>query len=129
MLEILKEKNNGKLMFVQAGAFYIAVAEDAIWLQDHLNLKCTCFKDHICKVGVPIASIEKYLKKLEELGSSYIVYSFNKEKAELKIEYDKEGKRHTEKRYHCNCLYCKGIEKYKIKDEYLEAVIKLYGKE
>ena len=129
MLEILKEKNNGKLMFVQAGAFYIAVAEDAIWLQDHLNLKCTCFKDHICKVGVPIASIEKYLKKLEELGSSYIVYSFNKEKAELNIEYEKEGKRHKEIRFNCNCLSCKGVDKYKLRDKYLEAVIKLYGKE
>ena len=129
MLDALKIKNEGKIMFVKTGAFYVAVAEDAIWLHENLKLKCTCFKEHICKVGVPIASIEKYLEKLDKLGTSYIVYSFNKEKAELKIEYEKAGKRHKEKRYNCNCLYCKGVNKYKENDEYMEAVIKLYGEE
>lgn len=126
MVEILKENNKGKIVFIQTGAFYVATAEDAIFLQNTLGLKCTCFKNYICKVGVPIASLRKYLQKIEEMQYGYIVYHFEKEKRELIIEADYEGRPHQEKKQNKNCLLCKGIEKYKKDDEYMEAILKLY---
>ena len=50
MLEILKEKEKGKIILIRLGAFYIAVGEDAVVLHKELQLKCTCFKNRICKV-------------------------------------------------------------------------------
>lgn len=46
MIDILKEKNKEKIMFINSGAFYIAVGEDAVLLNSKLQLKCSCFKKH-----------------------------------------------------------------------------------
>lgn len=32
MVKILREKNSGKILFINAGAFYIAIEEDAVLL-------------------------------------------------------------------------------------------------
>ena len=74
MLEILKEKEKGKIILIRLGAFYIAVGEDAVVLHKELQLKCTCFKNRICKVGFPVNSLEEYIEKLEKLPYGYIVY-------------------------------------------------------
>ena len=50
MLEILKEKEKGIIVFVKLGTFYIAVGEDAVLMHKKLELKCTCFKMNMCKV-------------------------------------------------------------------------------
>ena len=71
MLEILQEKNQEKIVLVRLGAFYIATGRDAILLHTKLNLKCTCFKNNICKVGVPINSIEKFSIGNEYKSSTY----------------------------------------------------------
>ena len=125
MTKVLKQRNKGKIVFIKVGAFYIAVAEDAVFLNKLLNLKCTCYTKYTCKVGVPIDSLQKYLDKLEEEKYAYIVYSLDKEKVELKVEKEKEGKAHNEKEENKNCLYCKGVSKFD-KDMYMEAVLKLY---
>ena len=77
MLEILKKKEK-KIVFVECGAFYLAVGEDAVFLHDTLRLKCTCFRNNICKIGIPINSIEKYLVELNKLKYAYTVYDFDK---------------------------------------------------
>ena len=38
MLEILKEKNKGKIVIIKLGAFYVATGEDAVLLHKKLNL-------------------------------------------------------------------------------------------
>ena len=43
MLEILKEKEKGTIVFVKLGTFYVAVGEDAVLVHKLLDLKCTCF--------------------------------------------------------------------------------------
>ncbi len=62
MLEILKEKEKGTIVFVKLGTFYIAVGEDAVLMHKKLELKCTCFKMNICKVGFPVVALEKYIE-------------------------------------------------------------------
>lgn len=128
MFEILKKKDKEKIVLLSCGHFYIAIEEDAVLLHEILGLKCTCFKNNTCKVGIPINSLEKYLEKLNKFKYGYVVYDFNKQQSELEKKYVKEGKYHYLTEKNINCLRCKGIVKYK-KDEYLEAVNKLLEKE
>lgn len=126
MVKILKEENVGEILFINAGAFYIAIEEDAVLLNSKLKLKCSCFQKNTCKVGVPTKSLDKYLKKIEEHEYAYVVYNIDKEKKELKIikKYEGKKKNKTQKK-HINCLLCKGVTAYP-DDEYLEAINKYY---
>ena len=60
MMELLQIKNKGKIVICNAGNFYIAIGKDAILLNCLLDLKLSCLKAEICKVGFPISSLEKY---------------------------------------------------------------------
>ena len=127
MLKILKEENDGKIVFINAGAFYIAIEEDAVLLNNKLKLKCSCFQKNTCKVGVPLGSIDTYLEKIRKIEYSYVVYNLNKEKEELQIIRKFSGKKNKITRKNINCLRCKGIYKYE-DDKYMEALKKLYEK-
>ena len=76
MLELLQEKNNQRVVLIKTGIFYIATGKDAIFLNKVLKLKCTCFSENVCKVGIPETSLPKYLERLDRLNVSYIVYLF-----------------------------------------------------
>ena len=128
MLNFLRESHKGIIIFINAGAFYIAVEEDAVFLNSKLQLKCTCFKKNVCKVGVPINSIDNYLSKIEKIGYAYIVYNLNREKRELAIVRMYEGKKHKTERKNINCLLCKGVDAYK-DDDYMQALENLYRKQ
>lgn len=124
MFDLLREKELGKVVFVKCGHFYIAIEEDAVLLNDLLDLKCTCFRNNTCKVGVPVNSIEKYISKLKELRYGYVVYDYDKTNIELRKISEGKGKENYVKNKNINCLVCKGISKYK-EDRYLEAVNRL----
>ncbi|MFR0823467.1 MAG: hypothetical protein ACLU84_04670 [Clostridia bacterium] len=124
MLEILQERNAEKIVLIKLGAFYIATGRDAILLHTKLGLKCTCFKENICKVGIPVKSIEKYIEKLEKIKYAYIVYAYDKENRQLEKKYYAEGRKNKIINRNCNCLDCKGMENYK-DDPYMLAITKL----
>ena len=63
MLDLLKKKEKGNIVFVKIGTFYITVGEDAVLIHKKLNLKCTCYKKNICKVGFPVVAFDKYVEK------------------------------------------------------------------
>lgn len=86
MMELLQQKNKGKVIFCNAGNFYIAIGKDAVLLNNLLGLKLSCLKEEICKVGFPLTALEKYTNLLEEKKYTYIVYFFNQEKEELEIK-------------------------------------------
>ena len=92
MMELLQEKNKGKIVLWNCGNFYIATGKDAITLYESLNLQLSCFKQEICKVGFPIASLEKYTDMIQEKGYGYIVYYFDKQKEELEKIKEYQGK-------------------------------------
>lgn len=131
MMELLQIKNRGKIVFCNAGNFYIAIGKDAILLNNLLELKLTCLKPEICKVGFPIQSLEKYTDLIQEKGYSYIVYFFDQEKEELEVLIDCIGKKtNLVKENRNNCYLCKkGIKGYKEQDKYIRAVAKLYENE
>ena len=131
MMELLQKKNNGKIVICNMGNFYISIGKDAILLNSLINLKVSCFKQEICKVGFPINSLEKYTDLLIQKRYSYIVYYFDKEKEELQILEDYEGKYNNNlKEENINCYICsKCTEKYKRPDKYILALSKLYQNE
>ena len=131
MIELLQLKNKGKIVICNAGNFYIAVGKDAVLLNNLLNLKVTCFRTEICKVGFPINSLEKYTDLIQQKEYSYIVYYFDKEKSNLEILEQYVGKNKNKiKEENINCYMCKKSTKYyKKEDKYILAVAKLYEKE
>ena len=123
MVEGLKERDKEKLLIIGLGAFYIAIGEDAVLLHEKLGLKCTCFKNHICKVGIPRNSIGKYIKEIEKLKYGYILYDYNsKNKRLLELSY-KECKKNKIMNKNINCLACMGASKYE-EDDYSIALLK-----
>ena len=49
-----------------AGAFYLARGKDTVKLNEILGLKLLCMEPEVCKIGIPVNSIETYMKKIEE---------------------------------------------------------------
>lgn len=131
MMELLQQKEKGKIIFCNAGNFYIAIGRDAVLLNDLIDLKLTCLKQEVCKVGFPINALEKYTELIAEKGYSYVVYFFNQEKEELEIITQYHGIRKNElkeNRSNCyTCVHCTNA--YKKVDKYIRAVAKLYEKE
>ena len=60
----LQRKNPNDVILIKNGIFFVAVEKDALFLNEKLKLKCTCFKNKICKVGFLVKSAEKYYKNL-----------------------------------------------------------------
>ena len=44
MVELLQRKDNGKIILVNSGSFYIARGRDAVLLHNILNLKVNCME-------------------------------------------------------------------------------------
>ena len=95
-MELLQQKNKGKIVFCNTGNFYIAIGKDAVLLNNLIDLKLSCLKQEICKVVFPINALEKYTELIAEKEYSYIVYFFNQEKEELEIIMQYEGKNNNE---------------------------------
>ena len=124
MMELLQQKNKGKIVFCNTGNFYIAIGKDAVLLNNLIDLKLSCLKQEICKVGFPINALEKYVEKLDSTKHSYIIFDYDKQNRELKEIHSKIGKQHKITSKNINCLECKGVSAYK-DDEYMEAIYKL----
>lgn len=131
MLELLQQKNKGYIILANAGAFYLARGKDAVKLNEILGLKLLCIEPEVCKIGIPVNSIETYMKKIEEKEYSYIVYYFNQQTNRLEIIKKYTGKnKNTETKEKLNCYICQNTVKvYKKPDKYIEAIAKLYEEE
>ena len=85
MVELLQQKDNGKIILVNSGSFYIARGRDAVLLHNILNLKVNCMETEICKIGFPLNSLDKYTQLIEQEQYSYIVYNFDNKLGKLNI--------------------------------------------
>ena len=106
MIINLQKIEYGKILFIESGAFYIAVGADAIILNKITGLKLICAKRNICKVGIPKKSLNKYIEKVEQIGYGYAVIGYNKEKNEMKKIYEKPGKQKEISTISKNCTIC-----------------------
>ena len=131
MVELLQRKDNGKIILVNSGSFYIARGRDAVLLHNILNLKVNCMEAEICKIGFPLNSLEKYTQLIEQEQYSYIVYNFDNKIGKLNITKKYNGKKlNTIEEEKLNCYICKNtVKMYKKNDKYIQAVADLYEEE
>lgn len=66
-IEKLQKENEESIIIAKNGIFFVAIGKDAITLHEQLNLKLTCMKKELCKVGFLVKNVEKYIQKLEEI--------------------------------------------------------------
>ena len=131
MVELLQRKDNGKIILVNSGSFYIARGRDAVLLHNILNLKVNCMEAEICKIGFPLNSLEKYTQLIEQEQYSYIVYNYDNNLGKLNITKKYNGKKlNTIEEEKLNCYICKNtVKMYKKNDKYIQAVADLYEEE
>lgn len=130
MMEILKEEHKGRIVLCNNGSFYVAIGNDAILLNKVLDLKLSCMKEGLCKVGFPIEALEKYTDLLIKTGYSFVIYDFNSEKEDLVIIISYLGKRLNYEVLRNRCFICeKNKNKDKKVDKYIRALIKMYEQE
>ncbi len=84
------EENKGYLIWIRCGAFFVAICANAVILSNILGLKRICIKQGVCKVGIPVNSIYDYIKKLERIGDSFVIYNYSKD------EMVENGERYVE---------------------------------
>ncbi|MCI8655798.1 MAG: hypothetical protein HFJ48_08110 [Clostridia bacterium] len=123
LVEKLQKENKGYIIIIKNGIFFIGVGKDAIILNKELDLKVTCMKSGMCKVGFQTKSIEKYITKLEEANKSFIIYTYNKEQNKEEEIYRYEGEQVIEERICKDCKNCTNREE--TEQEIIERVKKL----
>lgn len=69
----LKQKDASSIYIFRIGIFYNILNEDAKIINEKLGLKITSLSPEIIKCGFPISSLDKYIKKLNELQIQYKV--------------------------------------------------------
>ena len=110
MKELLQQKEKDKIVICNMGNFYVSIGKDAVLLNQLIDIKVSCFKEEICKVGFPIMSLEKYTDKIEEKQYSYVVYYFDQKSEKLEILKRYNGKRQNNMLLeNTNCYICSNI--------------------
>ena len=113
MVERLQRENKGKIILIRNGAFICGIGKDAVIMHNILKYKPTCFKNEICKIGIPVSQLKKTIPKLIETGYSFIVYDYNKEQhREIEI-YRIEQEEIEEEKENVECKNCWYFEKRK----------------
>ena len=111
------EDNENKICILEIGAFYVVLESQAVYLNELLGLKKVCFAPGICKVGFPKNSLGKYMKKLQELGVSFVVlescnigsvadYTYKLKGFKKRYEFVDERFTFNKLSYICNCNKC-----------------------
>ena len=69
----------------------MAICANAVILSNILGLKRICIKQGVCKVGIPVNSIYDYIKKLERIGDSFVIYNYSKDDMVAIVKNKKEA--------------------------------------
>ena len=70
----LQGKYPKDVILIKNGIFFVAVGKDALFLNEKLKLKCTCFGNEICKVGFLVKSAENYINNMKKLEIPFRMY-------------------------------------------------------
>lgn len=89
------QKTEKRIILARCGVFMVAIGRDALFLNKTFGLKLSCLKPGICKIGIPLNYIFKYLDELEELGYGYLLYEIGKILGGLIKSYGKNNKKYV----------------------------------
>lgn len=123
LVEKLQKENEGYIVLIKNGIFFIGVGKDAIVLNELLNLKVTCMRKELCKVGFLVKSLEKYILRLKETKKSFVIYTYDRD-SELEEEiFRYTGEMVKEDRNCIDCIKCSNRKE--TEDEIIERVKKI----
>ena len=110
------EENKGYLIWIRCGAFFVVICANAVILSNILGLKRICIKQGVCKVGIPVNSIYDYIKKLERIGDSFVIYNYSKDEMvengkKYAEAYRSKGRFVDKSRITINCEECPNYKK------------------
>ncbi len=83
----LKKNDEDMVYLFKSGLFYIALADDAIFLSQQLNLKLTNLNNSILKCGFPVSSIDKYINLLSSYSINFKLIDFSSNTIYLPKDY------------------------------------------
>ena len=109
----LQIENKGYIVLVRCGAFFTAVGEDSFILEELFGFERICARKGICKCGIPVKSIGKYITELGKQKYSFVMYEYSKngflsteEKYSLIFRHSNEKVNKQEKQADCgNCIH------------------------
>lgn len=125
LIENLQRQNEGYIILIKSGIFFMTVGKDAIKLNEEIGLKRTCMRKELCKVGFQVRSVEKYISKMKEKDLAFQIYNYNKETETQELIYINEGNNRIESEYVPPCENCSN-QKY-TETEIIER-LRNYGK-
>lgn len=70
----LQKKYPKDVILIKNGIFFVAVGKDALFLNNELGLKRTCFGKETCKVGFLVKSAESYINSMKSKNISFRMY-------------------------------------------------------
>lgn len=71
------EENEGFLVLIRCGVFFLGVGKDAVILTENLGVTNTCFAEGICKSSIPVCKIDKMISKIVSRNISVVIYDYN----------------------------------------------------
>lgn len=74
----LEQENEGYMLLVRSGIFFIGVGKTAKILANKIGLKQICIQEQVCKVAIPTRCIERYISKLAEIKKAFVLYDYSK---------------------------------------------------
>ena len=75
LLQKLQKENEGHIVIMQSGIFFISVGKDALELNKLLGLKLTCMKEGMCKVRFSNKIYRKIYKQIRRFKNIfYYIY-------------------------------------------------------
>ena len=76
VIEELQRKNEGYIVIVKNGVFYMGVGKDAVLLNEILRLKVFCMKKGMCKSGVPESNLGILISELIRVDVAFVIYQY-----------------------------------------------------
>lgn len=74
IIERMQILNYGYIVLVHVGAFFEAVGLDAYIMHELFGLKLTKYDKYTYKIGIPVGSLKKYVKKLDKINIPFCIY-------------------------------------------------------
>ncbi len=84
-VEKLQEEYKGYIILVKCGIFFNAVGRDAIILHEMFGLHLICMKEGMCKCGIAVSQIKRFIKMMQENEMSFVICLYDKNKVGHKI--------------------------------------------
>ena len=107
--EIVKElqkENKGKIVLIRNGIFYCGIGKDAVLMNNVLGYIPVCFKENVCKCGIPVNGIEIAIPKMLRSGLGYVIYDYNKKEKTYKKIVELKGNYIDSKDNNIGCSNC-----------------------